>query len=124
MQNNQKLYQVLADSVVVTDKPEMIAEATTEFLFGEQLEVIGRDDDEWVKVRSIRDGYEGYVPRGELDDEIHKPTHKISGLRGFGYTESDYKSSQRQRRCFLVRPIFGAGVRLLGLIVLRLFSLA
>jgi len=92
MQDNKKLYQVLADSVVMTDTPEMIAEATTELLFGEQVEVIGRNDDEWVQVRSLRDGYEGYVPRGELDDEITAPTHMISGIRGFAYTEADYKS--------------------------------
>jgi len=92
MKDNKKIYQVLADSVVMTDTPEMIAEATTELLFGEQLEVIGRNDDEWVKCRSLTDGYEGYVPRGELDDEISAPTHTVSALRGFAYTEADYKS--------------------------------
>jgi len=92
MQDNKKLYQVLADSVVMTDTPEMVAEATTELLFGEQVEVIGKDDDEWVKCRSLTDGYEGFLPRGELDDEITAPTHKILGLRGFAYTEADYKS--------------------------------
>lgn len=91
-QDNKKKYQVIADSVVMTDTPEMIAEATNELLFGEQIEVIGQDDDEWVKCRSLSDGYEGYVPRGEVDDEIHPPTHKISVLRGFAYTEADYKS--------------------------------
>lgn len=91
-QDNNKQYQVLADSVVMTDTPEMIAEATTEILFGEQVEVIGQDDEEWVKCRSLVDGYEGYVPRGEMDDEIHAPSHKISVLRGFAYTEADYKS--------------------------------
>ena len=85
-------YQVLADSVVMTDTPEMIAEATTELLFGEHVEVIGQDDEEWVKCKSLTDGYEGFLPRGELDSEITKPTHKISGLRGFAYTEADYKS--------------------------------
>jgi len=91
-QNNQKLYQVLADSVVMTDTPEMIAEATTELLFGERVEVIGQDDEEWVKCRSLVDGYEGFVPRGELDTEITAPTHKIATIRGFSYTEADYKS--------------------------------
>lgn len=91
-QDNQKQYQVLADSVVMTDTPEMIAEATNELLFGEIVDVIGQDDEDWVKCRSVLDGYEGYLPRGELDSEITKPTHKIKGLRGFAYTESDYKS--------------------------------
>lgn len=91
-QDNKKLYQVLADSVVMTDAPEMIAEATTELLFGERVEVIGRDDDEWVHCRSLVDGYEGYVPQGEMDSEITVPTHVISHLRGFAYTEADYKS--------------------------------
>ena len=88
----KKQYQVLADSVVMTETPEMIAEATTELLFGEQVVVIGRDDDEWIKCRSLTDGYEGYVPHGEMDSEITQPTHKISGIRGFAYTEADYKS--------------------------------
>ena len=88
----KKKYQVLADSVVMTDTPEMVAEATTELLFGEQVEVIGQDDDDWIKCRSLSDGYEGYVPRGEMDEEITAATHKISTIRGFAYTESDYKS--------------------------------
>ncbi|MFK7839114.1 MAG: NlpC/P60 family protein [Bdellovibrionales bacterium] len=88
----KKLYQVLADSVVMTDTAEMIAEATNELLFGEQVEVIGRDDDEWVECRVLHDGYTGFVPHGELDTEITAPTHKISNIRGFAYTEADYKS--------------------------------
>ncbi|NCT40646.1 MAG: C40 family peptidase [Alphaproteobacteria bacterium] len=87
-----KKYQVLADSVVMTATPEMIAEATNELLYGEQVEVIGQDDEEWVQCRSLRDEYEGYVPRGEMDDEITDATHKIAGIRGFAYTEADYKS--------------------------------
>ena len=76
----------------MTDQPKMIAEATTELLFGEQIEVTGQDDDDWVKCRSLVDGYEGFLPRGEVDEEIFAPTHKISVLRGFAYTEADYKS--------------------------------
>ncbi len=85
-------YQVLADSVVMTDTPTMLAEATNELLFGEMVEVIGQDDQEWVQCRALHDGYKGYVPRGELIDEVTKPTHKIKALRGFAYTEPDYKS--------------------------------
>ena len=87
-----KQYQVLADSVVMTDTAEMVAEATTEVLFGEHVEVIGRDDEEWVQCLNLTDGYEGFVPRGELDDEITQATHKVKSLRSFAYTEADYKS--------------------------------
>ena len=45
-----------------------------------------------MECRSLVDGYEGFVPRGELDDEIFPTTHRISSLRGFAYTEANYKS--------------------------------
>lgn len=101
MQDNSKLYQVLADSVVMTDKPEMIAEATTELLFGEQVEVIGRDDEEWIQCRSLTDGYEGYLPVGEMDDEVHAPTHRVSSLRAFAYTEADFKAPPARSLSFM-----------------------
>ena len=86
------VYQVLADSVVMTGKAELHAQATTELLFGEQVETIGRDDEEWIECRSLRDGYEGFVPAGELDHELTAPTHFVSSLRTFAFAEPDYKS--------------------------------
>lgn len=88
-----KQYQVLADSVVMTATADGDAEATTELLFGEHVEVIGQDDEEWVECCSLTDGYQGFLPTGELDDEITEPTHRISALRSFGYVEADYKST-------------------------------
>ena len=96
-----KKYQVLADSVVMTDKPQMIAEATTELLFGESVEIIGREDEEWLQCRSLVDGYEGYLPTGEMDEEVTKPTHKVSSLRTFAYTEADYKSPPARSLSFM-----------------------
>ena len=86
-----KTYQVLADSVVMTAAPDVAAEATTELLFGEQITVI-EDGDDWVKGVCVTDGYEGYVPRGALDDEITDATHKVSAVRTFAFSEPDFKS--------------------------------
>lgn len=86
-----KIYQVLADSVVMTATADPEAEATTELLFGEQIKVI-EEDDEWVKGACLTDQYEGYIPLGALDDEITEATHKVCALRTFAFSEPDFKS--------------------------------
>lgn len=96
-----KHYQVLADSVVMTDTPELISEATTELLFGEVVEVIGQDDEDWIECRSLVDGYEGFLPTGEMDEEVHLATHKVSSIRTFAYTEADYKSPPARSLSFM-----------------------
>lgn len=96
MADKHPLHQVIADNVIVTATPDFAAESTTELLFGEQIEVlethIDKDDEEWSRVRSRVDGYEGYVPSGLLDDEPTDATHKVSALRTFALCEPDFKS--------------------------------
>ncbi len=85
------IYQVIADSSVMNAEPDVAADAVSEMLFGEQIKVI-EESDEWVKGINLRDGYEGYVFSGVLDDEPSEPTHKITALRSFAFCEPDFKS--------------------------------
>ncbi|MGB0719250.1 MAG: NlpC/P60 family protein [Bdellovibrionales bacterium] len=89
------IHQVIADSVVMTATPDFAAEASSELLFGEQVEILETcevDDEPWARIRSQTDGYEGYVQAGALDDEPSTPSHKVAALRSFAFCEPDYKS--------------------------------
>lgn len=85
------IYQVIADSVVMNATPDPAAEAVSEALFGEQIEIL-EEVDEWVKGVCLTDGYEGYVFRGALDNEPSEATHRVQALRTYALCEPDFKS--------------------------------
>ncbi len=91
MPKDVPIYQVIADSVVMNATPDPAAEAVSEVLFGEQIEIL-EEVDEWVKGVCLTDGYEGYVFRGALDNEPSEPTHRVQALRTFALCEPDFKS--------------------------------
>lgn len=63
----------------------------TELLFGEtvlEFEAV----DGWSWVQAERDDYVGYVPTDALDDVLAPPTHRVSSIGTFLYSDASIKS--------------------------------
>lgn len=72
--------------------PHVLAEQDDQLLFGELFEVL----DEHVGFawgRVVRDGYVGFLPVAALGPPGEPPTHRISSLRAFAFTQPDFKSA-------------------------------
>lgn len=72
-------------------RPDTEAGIDTQLLFGEAVLVFDRQSG-WCWVKSLVDGYVGYVPDDCLALEKGAPTHIISAVRTFVYVEPDMKS--------------------------------
>jgi cell wall-associated NlpC family hydrolase len=73
----------------------------TELLHGEQIEVL-EEASAWTRVRNLADGYAGYIPAGTYETGP-KPTHLVTTLGSFLYTEASLKSPALERLSFLSR---------------------
>lgn len=83
-------------------QPHAGSEMVSEMLFGETLETI-EDLGGWIKARSLRDSYEGYVAIEALGMDILDPTHQINALQSFVYRKPDYKEQPLTALPFLAR---------------------
>ena len=74
-------------------KSEPLSAATTvsEVLFGEPLQILGRQD-AWLKVAAVVDGYVGWVLTGTTTRGLVHPTHRISVPMAHIYRSADLKS--------------------------------
>ena len=86
-----KKFQVVTRSTPMRDEPDPFGILTSEILYGETVETISHHGD-FLKCRNLQDGYEGFVIKAALSDEILEATHKIIRLHSFIYSEPDFKT--------------------------------
>jgi len=84
--------QVSAPVVPIRAAPEGDAEQWDQMIFGEGFDLLAEADGfGWGQAR--RDGYVGYVDLAALSAPVLAPTHKISALRTYGFSEPSIKSA-------------------------------
>ncbi|HRO70707.1 MAG TPA: SH3 domain-containing protein, partial [Chitinophagaceae bacterium] len=54
---------IIVPAAAVRRKPRHQSEMTNQLLFGESVKILKEKDELWVKVRSLHDGYEGWLTR-------------------------------------------------------------
>ena len=54
---------IIVPAAAVRRKPRHQSEMTNQLLFGENVKILKERDELWVKVRSLHDGYEGWLTR-------------------------------------------------------------
>jgi cell wall-associated NlpC family hydrolase len=102
MSGHGVLYQIVTRSAPLYAAPNAGSEMVSEMLFGETLQAL-EDQGGWIKARSLRDSYEGYVAIETLGTEILDPTHQVSALQSFVYRKPDYKDPPLTAIPFLAR---------------------
>lgn len=83
----------------VKSLPDSDAEASSEMLFGESVEVLEQEE-QWSKIRSKTDGYEGYIPSSACQSIRHEVTHWVSTRATFVFERADIKSPVVSRLLF------------------------
>jgi len=74
----------------VLSAPQADAETVTQALYGEVVRV-AREDGAYSQVQMERDRYVGWVLTDTLSDTVLEPTHKVSALRTYLYSEASLK---------------------------------
>lgn len=97
-----KLYQIVTRTAPLHARPDKKSEMVSEMIFGETLEAT-KEQGQWIRAKSLRDGYEGYISREGLSETILDPTHQICALQSFVYRKPDYKSPPLTTLPFLSR---------------------
>jgi cell wall-associated NlpC family hydrolase len=100
--------RVRAPESPVRKQPSASARLETEALCGEAVKVFETTSDGWVWVQLVRDSYVGWMPRADLGELGHPPTHRIAALRTFAFAEPDIKSPP------LAALPFGAEIAAIG----------
>ncbi|UDF03805.1 NlpC/P60 family protein [Asticcacaulis sp. AND118] len=75
----------------IRSAPNDSAEQLDQLLFGERFRVIERSRD-YVWGQALRDGYCGYVRETDLSRDWFVPTHYVSTLRSYVFSEPNLKS--------------------------------
>ena len=84
--------QVSAAVVPIRAAPVGYAEQWDQLIFGEGFDLLAEVDGfGWGQAR--RDGYVGYVALDALSAPVLAPTHRISALRTYGFSEPSIKSA-------------------------------
>lgn len=81
----------VAAASAIRSEPNDSAEQWDQLLFGERFRVIERSRN-YVWGQSLRDGYVGYVREADLSSDWFVPTHFVSTLRSFVFSEPNLKS--------------------------------
>jgi cell wall-associated NlpC family hydrolase len=97
-----KKFQIVTRSAPFLLEPEPFAELASEILYGETVETISHHGD-YLKAKCLTDGYEGYIEKSALSDDLVDFTHKVIKLHSFIYNEPDYKSRSVTYLSFLSR---------------------
>ncbi|WP_262693217.1 C40 family peptidase [Kordiimonas aquimaris] len=71
--------------------PAPDAETVSELLFGEPVEILSQDNG-WIKIASITDGYTGWVAEQVVAEGHAPPTHRVSAPMSHVYREPNLKS--------------------------------
>lgn len=86
-----KKFQVVTRSTPIREHADSMGTVTSELLYGETVETISHHGN-FLKCMNLQDGYEGYVIKEALSDEILEPTHKVIRLHSFFYADPDFKT--------------------------------
>ncbi len=90
------VFQVVATAAGVRRWPRADAALDTEALYGECVTVYDFDNG-WAWGQLARDGYVGYIPRGDLSADVTPVTHRISALGTHVYPRPDIKAPAKLR---------------------------
>ena len=84
-------------------EPRGRAEMVSQALFGEDAELLeeaalspGSRERGWLRVRLLRDGYEGYAPREAFAEALGAPTHVVAVPQTLLFPQADIKTSPTQ----------------------------
>jgi cell wall-associated NlpC family hydrolase len=72
--------------------PSATAPLDTEALRGEAVRIFETNADGWCWAQLFEDRYVGWIPRAALGEPDTEPTHKISAVRTFVFSQPDIKS--------------------------------
>lgn len=95
-----KKFQIVTRSAPFLSEPDLQAPLTSEGLYGEIVETLSHSGD-FLMAKNLTDGYEGFIPKDALSDEIIEPTHKIIRIHSLVYAEPDYKTQPITHLSFL-----------------------
>ena len=82
--------------VAIRREPSRPAEQLDQLVFGERFDVLERRDG-WGFGQALRDGYVGWVRLEVLSAAVVAPTHWVSALRTFAFSEPSIKSAPAAR---------------------------
>jgi len=91
--------RISKSSCPVKLEPSFNSESTSELLFGESVLVLEQNDT-WCRIRTVRDGYEGFVETAACDRTSLVATHWVSTKATFVFEKPNIKSSIVQRLLF------------------------
>ncbi|MGP1274646.1 MAG: C40 family peptidase [Caulobacterales bacterium] len=87
-------FQVTAGVTAIRREPHDAAMMDSQLLGGEVFSV-EEEADGWARGVSRHDGYAGYVDMAALSAPVLIPTHRVSALRTYVFSEPDLKSAPR-----------------------------
>jgi cell wall-associated NlpC family hydrolase len=82
----------VAPAAAIRRSPDDRAEQLDQLLFGERFEVL-EETAGWAWGRALRDGYVGYAAASSLAAAAPPPTHWVSALRAYAFSEPNIKSA-------------------------------
>ncbi|MEL6244855.1 MAG: NlpC/P60 family protein [Pseudomonadota bacterium] len=97
-------YQVTAGVAAIRAEPKPDAAQVTQALHGETVNVF-QEAGEFGLVQLVRDGYVGWTLMAALSAPLLSPTHKVTALRTYVYSEPDLKSAPRYMICLGARVV-------------------
>lgn len=88
---------IIVPAAAVRRKPRHQSEMTNQLLFGECVKILKEKDELWVKVRSLHDGYEGWLTRHLIRQTDQPPTGVYSSFVTGGLLNTiDIKDTKMQ----------------------------
>ncbi|WP_233356051.1 C40 family peptidase [Henriciella aquimarina] len=84
--------QVSAGTAAIHEAPDAASQMVTQALHGEAL-MAGQERGGFVRVQLERDRYVGWALKEAVASSVLAPTHKVSALRTYVYSEPDLKSA-------------------------------
>jgi cell wall-associated NlpC family hydrolase len=85
-------WQCAAPAAAVRKSPEASAEQLDQLVFGEAFDALDRKGG-WLWGRARRDGHVGWVEAQGLVQPVLAPTHRVSAIRTYAYSEPDIRSN-------------------------------
>lgn len=82
--------QIVTPVVAVRPEPDLASGIDTELLMGEEVTVFERSSG-WCWVKSLSDGYVGYLPEGAIKQGTAAATHIVIPQRTFLYPEPELR---------------------------------
>ena len=84
-------HRAVVPSAAVRAEPSMAGRQLDQLLFGEGFDVLATDGT-FAFGQAGRDGYVGWVERTALSPAVARPTHRVTALRAYGFSQPDIKS--------------------------------